>query len=81
MSVRGEKVFAVELTQFNRTDEEKELMAAGDVDIAVKLTLNEMRFIFLNAWLNRLLVFPSFFAVFSRVVCGVSRNGFFLFSV
>ena len=44
------------MTMFNRSMEEKARMAADDVDMAVNLRLSQMRFVFLNAWVNRMLV-------------------------
>jgi hypothetical protein len=49
-------MFHLEFTQYNRTDTEKAKMSAHDVDMAVLMRLSELRFVFLNAWLNRLLV-------------------------
>jgi hypothetical protein len=42
--------------QYNRSEKEKRQMKADDVDMAVRLRLSELRFVFLNAWLNRILV-------------------------
>jgi hypothetical protein len=47
------------ITQYTRTDEQKRAMRADDVDMAVQLRLNEMRFVFLNAWLNRVLCWAT----------------------
>lgn len=63
-------MLSARVTQYNRTAEQKAQMGADDVDMAVQLrmqanslqlvpfqyiSLQEMRFVFLNAWLNRLL--------------------------
>ncbi|VDK42182.1 unnamed protein product [Anisakis simplex] len=56
LAVCGDKeMFTLEFIQFNRTDEEKKRMTASDLDMAVKCRFAQMRFIFLNIWLIRLM--------------------------
>uniref|UniRef100_A0A914DD96 Vacuolar protein sorting-associated protein 13 n=1 Tax=Acrobeloides nanus TaxID=290746 RepID=A0A914DD96_9BILA len=50
-----EKMFQLSFVQYNRNDEQKAKMLASDVDMAVKVRFAQLRFIFLNLWLNRLM--------------------------
>ena len=57
LAVGGDKeVFHLDFTQFNRTAEEKKNMALSDVDMSVKIRFAQLRFVFLNLWVNRMLV-------------------------
>ncbi|WKX92088.1 hypothetical protein Q1695_010264 [Nippostrongylus brasiliensis] len=56
LSVTGDKdMLKFEMVQYQRTDAQKKKMHASDVDMAVKVRLAEMRFVFLNLWLCRLM--------------------------
>uniref|UniRef100_A0A1I7W7I8 VPS13 domain-containing protein n=1 Tax=Heterorhabditis bacteriophora TaxID=37862 RepID=A0A1I7W7I8_HETBA len=56
LSVAGDKeMLKFEMTQFQRTDAEKKTMLNTDVDMKVKVRLAQMRFVFLNLWLSRLM--------------------------
>ncbi|KAE9550830.1 hypothetical protein FO519_005958 [Halicephalobus sp. NKZ332] len=56
LSVAGkQEMFHLEFTQYNRTDEEKKKMSLSDVDMAVKIKFAQLRFVFLNLWVNRML--------------------------
>jgi hypothetical protein len=58
LAVGGDKeVFHLDFTQYNRTDEEKKNMSMSDVDMSVKLRFAQLRFVFLNLWVNRMMVF------------------------
>ncbi|KAJ1351608.1 hypothetical protein KIN20_007693 [Parelaphostrongylus tenuis] len=60
LSVTGEKeMLRVEMTQYQRTDEQKKHMLPKDVDMIVKVRLAEMRFVFLNLWLCRLMAWMA----------------------
>lgn len=48
-------VFRLEFTQFNRSDEERKLMTANDVDMAVMIKIAQVNFVFLNIWVTSLL--------------------------
>lgn len=61
LSVGGDKeVFHMDFVQYNRTQEEKKHMALSDVDLSVKIRFAQLRFVFLNFWVNRMLVRISF---------------------
>uniref|UniRef100_F1KPF0 Vacuolar protein sorting-associated protein 13A n=1 Tax=Ascaris suum TaxID=6253 RepID=F1KPF0_ASCSU len=56
LAVCGDKeMFTLEFIQYNRTDDEKKQMTPADLDMAVKCRFAQMRFVFLNIWLVRLL--------------------------
>uniref|UniRef100_A0A914Q5H0 Vacuolar protein sorting-associated protein 13C n=1 Tax=Panagrolaimus davidi TaxID=227884 RepID=A0A914Q5H0_9BILA len=56
LSVGGDKeVFHMDFTQYNRTAEEKKHMSLSDVDMSVKIRFAQLRFVFLNLWVNRML--------------------------
>uniref|UniRef100_A0A914WWB3 Uncharacterized protein n=1 Tax=Plectus sambesii TaxID=2011161 RepID=A0A914WWB3_9BILA len=64
LSVSSAKdMFHWEFVQYNRTDAEKAKMTVHDVDMGVLMRLSELRFVFLNAWLNRLLCWIAPFQV------------------
>ena len=44
-----------EMTQYQRTEAEKAAMLTSDTDMKVKVRLAQMRFVFLNLWVARLL--------------------------
>lgn len=56
MYVKGDRVFHLEYTQFNRTPDERQQMGSQDVDSVILLRFNELRFVFLNLWLNNIMV-------------------------
>uniref|UniRef100_A0A0K0FDI7 Vacuolar protein sorting-associated protein 13A (inferred by orthology to a human protein) n=1 Tax=Strongyloides venezuelensis TaxID=75913 RepID=A0A0K0FDI7_STRVS len=49
------EMFTMYFTQYNRTEKEKAHMYIDDVDMDVKINFAQMKFIFLNAWVNRML--------------------------
>jgi hypothetical protein len=49
-------VLHVEFTQFNRDDDERAAMSITDCDMSVVVRLARIRFVFLNLWVNRLVV-------------------------
>ncbi|VDM41632.1 unnamed protein product [Toxocara canis] len=56
LAVCGDKeMFTLEFIQYSRTDDEKKQMNPADLDMAVKCRFAQMRFVFLNVWLVRLL--------------------------
>ena len=56
MSVSGDKeMLHFQMTQYQRTEAEKAQMQPIDVDMKVKVRLAQMRFVFLNLWLSRLM--------------------------
>lgn len=56
LSVTGkEDMLRFDFVQYQRTDEQRALMKASDVDMVVKMRLAQMRFVFLNLWLARLM--------------------------
>ncbi|EYC32490.1 hypothetical protein Y032_0003g1609 [Ancylostoma ceylanicum] len=60
LSVAGEKeMLRFEMVQYQRTDEQKKLMQPSDIDMSVKVRLAQMRFIFLNLWLCRLMAWMA----------------------
>ena len=60
LSVAGKQdMFHLEFTQYNRTEEEKKKMSLSDVDMAVKIKFAQLRFVFLNLWVNRMLNWVS----------------------
>lgn len=62
LAVCGDKeMFTLEFIQYNRTDDEKKQMTPADLDMAVKCRFAQMRFVFLNIWLVRLLVSLPFY--------------------
>ncbi|VDP14306.1 unnamed protein product [Heligmosomoides polygyrus] len=60
LSVAGDKdMLKFEMTQYQRNEEQKKQMLASDVDMIVKVRLAQMRFIFLNLWLCRLMAWMA----------------------
>ncbi|KIH52943.1 hypothetical protein ANCDUO_16942, partial [Ancylostoma duodenale] len=60
LSVAGEKeMLRFEMVQYQRTDEQKKLMQPTDIDMSVKVRLAQMRFVFLNLWLCRLMAWMA----------------------
>ncbi|PIO63011.1 hypothetical protein TELCIR_15410, partial [Teladorsagia circumcincta] len=60
LSVTGNKeMLRFEMTQYQRTDEQKKAMLPHDIDMKVKVRLAEMRFVFLNLWLSRLIAWNT----------------------
>ncbi|RCN41930.1 hypothetical protein ANCCAN_12090 [Ancylostoma caninum] len=60
LSVAGEKeMLRFEMIQYQRTDEQKKLMQPTDIDMSVKVRLAQMRFVFLNLWLCRLMAWMA----------------------
>ncbi|UMM13276.1 hypothetical protein L5515_001638 [Caenorhabditis briggsae] len=56
LSVTGkEDMLRFDFIQYQRTDEDRALMKSSDVDMVVKMRLAQMRFVFLNLWLARLM--------------------------
>ncbi|CAD27608.1 Vacuolar protein sorting-associated protein 13 [Caenorhabditis elegans] len=56
LSVTGkEDMLRFDFVQYQRTDEQRALMKSSDVDMVVKMRLAQMRFVFLNLWLARLM--------------------------
>ncbi|CAI5438459.1 unnamed protein product [Caenorhabditis angaria] len=56
LSVTGnEDMLRFDFVQHQRTDEQRKLMKTSDVDMVVKMKLAQMRFVFLNLWLARLM--------------------------
>uniref|UniRef100_A0A7E4VBS0 VPS13_mid_rpt domain-containing protein n=1 Tax=Panagrellus redivivus TaxID=6233 RepID=A0A7E4VBS0_PANRE len=56
LAVSGDqKMFQMDFKQYNRTDEEKKAMTLSDVDMSVKIRFAQLRFVFLNLWVNRML--------------------------
>ncbi|TKR93503.1 hypothetical protein L596_007947 [Steinernema carpocapsae] len=56
LTVCGKKeMFHMNFTQYNRTPEEKLKMRESDVDMSVKIRFAQLRFVFLNLWVSRLL--------------------------
>ncbi|KAK0425183.1 hypothetical protein QR680_009077 [Steinernema hermaphroditum] len=54
--VCGQKeMFHMDFVQYNRTPEEKLAMRETDVDMSVKVRFAQLRFVFLNIWVSRLL--------------------------
>lgn len=59
LAVCGDQVLHLDFIQYNRTDEEKRRMPATSYDMAVKLRFAQLRFVFLNLWVNRMMVETS----------------------
>ncbi|CAI2320935.1 unnamed protein product [Caenorhabditis sp. 36 PRJEB53466] len=56
LSVTGsEDMLRFDFVQYQRSDEQRAKMVAADVDMVVKMRLAQMRFVFLNLWLARLM--------------------------
>jgi hypothetical protein len=55
----NEAMLQFDFTQTIRTDKERAHMEIGENDMAVRIRLAQLRFVFLNLWVNRMLV--SFF--------------------
>lgn len=68
LSVCGDReMFTLDFTQYNRSEKEKNRMSPSDLDMIVVCRFAQMRFIFLNLWLTRLLVnFYHYFGFFSK---------------
>uniref|UniRef100_A0A913HS02 Vacuolar protein sorting-associated protein 13A n=1 Tax=Strongyloides stercoralis TaxID=6248 RepID=A0A913HS02_STRER len=49
------EMFTMYFTQYNRTEKEKAHMSISDVDMDVKINFAQIKFIFLNAWVSRML--------------------------
>lgn len=56
LSVAGEEVFSLRYVQYIRSEKEKMKMGLNDFDMEVVLSFAEMRFVFLNIWLQQMLV-------------------------
>lgn len=57
LSVCGDKeMFHLDFTQFVRSEQQKKHMKPSDIDMLVKVRFAQMRFVFLNLWLSRLMV-------------------------
>ncbi|CAD5206105.1 unnamed protein product [Bursaphelenchus okinawaensis] len=48
-------MFMLDFVQLIRTDEERKKMSTSDHDMTVRMRFAQMRFVFLNIWLNRML--------------------------
>ncbi|XGW23678.1 hypothetical protein V3C99_005698 [Haemonchus contortus] len=60
LSVTGDKeMLRFEMKQYQRNEEQKKLMRPDDVDMRVKVRLAELRFVFLNLWLSRLMAWSA----------------------
>ncbi|KAK6031852.1 hypothetical protein OSTOST_01984 [Ostertagia ostertagi] len=60
LSVTGNKeMLRFEMTQYQRNEEQKKAMHPNDIDMKVKVRLAEMRFVFLNLWLSRLMAWST----------------------
>ncbi|KAK6731863.1 hypothetical protein RB195_007989 [Necator americanus] len=60
LSVAGDKeMLRFEMVQYQRTDEQKRAMQPTDIDMSVKVRLAQMRFVFLNLWLCRLMAWMA----------------------
>ncbi|KAK5973526.1 Vacuolar protein sorting-associated protein 13C [Trichostrongylus colubriformis] len=60
LSVTGDKeMLRFEMTQYQRSDEEKKRMGPEEIDMKVKVRMAEMRFVFLNLWLSRLMAWNT----------------------
>ncbi|EFP12519.1 hypothetical protein CRE_29770 [Caenorhabditis remanei] len=56
LSVTGkEDMLRFDFVQYQRNDEQRALMKSSEVDMVVKMRLAQMRFVFLNLWLARLM--------------------------
>lgn len=57
LAVCGDKeMFTLDFIQFNRSEAEKKTMTLADMDMIVKCRFAQLRFVFLNLWLSRMLV-------------------------
>ncbi|PAV62062.1 hypothetical protein WR25_11522 isoform B [Diploscapter pachys] len=60
LSVVGDKtMLTFSMKQYQRTEEEKKKMLPTDIDMEVKLQLAQMRFVFVNLWLCRLMAWVA----------------------
>lgn len=55
----NQEMLHLDFVQYNRTDEEKRRMPASSHDMSVKLRFAQLRFVFLNLWVNRMLQWIS----------------------
>jgi hypothetical protein len=57
---KNEAMFQLDFIQTIRTDKERMKMQIHENDMSVKIRLAQLRFVFLNLWVNRMLVRLSF---------------------
>ncbi|CAI4228502.1 unnamed protein product [Auanema sp. JU1783] len=60
LSVTGDReMLRFEMVQYQRTDKEKKSMGPNDIDMKMKVRLAQLKFVFLNLWLCRLMSWLS----------------------
>ncbi|KAI6240270.1 Vacuolar protein sorting-associated protein 13C [Aphelenchoides fujianensis] len=55
VSQNGDEMFQLDFLQHIRTDDERQKMRVDQEDMSVKIRLAQLRFVFLNLWVNRML--------------------------
>ncbi|KAI6203695.1 Vacuolar protein sorting-associated protein 13C [Aphelenchoides besseyi] len=55
VSQNGEEMFKLDFQQHNRSEAERKKMTVNQEDMTVKIRLAQLRFVFLNLWVNRML--------------------------
>ncbi|KAI6181597.1 Vacuolar protein sorting-associated protein 13C [Aphelenchoides besseyi] len=74
VSQNGEEMFKLDFQQHNRSDADRQKMTVNQEDMSVKIRLAQLRFVFLNLWVNRMLCWISPFQAEAAVAAAHAQQ-------